>query len=133
MSQKMATRRRWLRTVLVVPTVPLACLISSYVAARVFVGSNGGFGAGDIRPFVFYTVPFFRCFDCAVVWLVGCSNGRTRGSSNNRGADRRSVSGISLDHHQPLDAGDVVWRLELPCFVLLDCWRSYWNVRRNNC
>ena len=58
MSQKTSTRRRWALTLLVVPLVPLACLISSYIAARVFLGSNGGFGAEDIRAFLFYTVPF---------------------------------------------------------------------------
>lgn len=55
----MSPRRRWaVRTLLVVPTIPLACLIGSYVAARVFVRSNGGNDAGDIPPFVFYTIPF---------------------------------------------------------------------------
>ena len=48
----------WLRVLLISALVPAGCLLGSYATARVLVGLNGGFGAGDISPFVYSTVPF---------------------------------------------------------------------------
>src|SRR5262245_37148362 len=58
MNDKMSTRRRALIWLLAAGSSLVVCLISCYVAARFFVGLNGGFGAGDIYAFVFYTIPF---------------------------------------------------------------------------
>jgi hypothetical protein len=48
----------WLTVLLISALVPTGCLLGSYAMARLLVGLNGGYGAGDISPFVYSTVPF---------------------------------------------------------------------------
>ena len=47
-----------MRVLIVLTLGPAGCLVASYLMARFLVASNGGFGAGDISPFIYTTLYF---------------------------------------------------------------------------